>query len=89
MSKSSTTLQQIEELLTTKLTPELLEVIDDSHLHKNHPASKLHGGGHFTVRIKAEQLSTINNKVKQHQLIYQILSKLLQREIHALSIKVL
>ncbi len=77
----------LEEHLTSTLTPEFLEVIDESHLHAGHAGAKS-GASHFALKIRTEQLTGLS-KVQQHQKIYQIVGHLIPKEIHALRIEIL
>ena len=43
----------IRSRLEAAFTPDLLEIIDDSHLHAGHAGAREHGGGHFRVRIRS------------------------------------
>lgn len=78
-------MQQMELLLTQSLTPEYLQITDDSHLHAGHAGAKS-GKGHFTVIIESNLFDEISS-LKQQQLVYQALGEMMQTEIHALIIK--
>ena len=73
----------IEERLRTTLTPDSLEVIDDSAAHAGHAGAR--DGGHFTIRIVAAAFAG-KNPIQRHRLIYAALADLMHRDIHALSI---
>lgn len=79
-------IDEITQRLTENLSPEFLEVIDDSEDHLGHAGAAL-GAGHFTVRIKAESLAG-KNKVACHRAIYAPLNDLIPDEIHALCIEI-
>jgi len=77
-------IKAIKELLTTKLQPVQLDIVDESHLHAGHSG---HGGaGHFAVSITAE---AFNGKklIERHRMVYLAVDDLMKTEIHALSIK--
>jgi BolA protein len=76
----------IKTRLTKALSPDSLEIIDESHQHIGHPGAQS-GAGHFALKIKATALSG-QSRVKQHQVIYAELQDLIPDEIHALSIRV-
>ena len=78
-------IEQITLLLQQSLDPMVLEVIDDSHLHRGHVGAKS-GKGHFTVKITSQLFRGIR-KLQQHRLIYQALGEMMQTEIHALRIE--
>ncbi|PLW09393.1 hypothetical protein PCASD_22929 [Puccinia coronata f. sp. avenae] len=70
MSASSSTGKTIgpietsmREKLTAQLNPSVLDIANDSHLHRHHAAMKSIGGGsgetHFSVRVVSENLKTL------------------------------
>ena len=67
------------------LAPEHLEVVDDSSQHAGH-AGAAAGGGHYRLLIISEQFKGQPTQAR-HRMVYQALGNLMQREIHALSIK--
>jgi BolA family transcriptional regulator, general stress-responsive regulator len=82
----SETAALIKSKLIEALTPDSIEVIDDSHKHIGH-AGNTRQAGHFTLHIQAPALNELN-KVKAHQKIYAILDSLFPEKIHALSIQI-
>ena len=76
----------MRSMLTQALQPTLLEIIDESHLHRGH-AGAASGAGHFKLRISAEALNDLS-PVQSHRLIYQALDEMMGPDIHALSIEV-
>ncbi len=66
------------------LNPTHLVVEDQSHLHAGHPGAR-DGRGHFRVEIVAPAFSG-RNRLQRHRMVYDALDKLLQTDIHALSI---
>jgi BolA protein len=81
------TAELIKQKLNEALKPNLLEIIDDSAAHAGHAGAK-NGGGHYNVTIVAEIFDG-KTLVQRHQLIYQTLSDLMKKEIHALGINAL
>ena len=79
--------EKIKIRLGKALSPEKLEIADDSHLHKGH-AGAASGAGHYSVVIVSDKFSG-RNLVQRHQLVYQALSDMMPGEIHALSIRAL
>jgi BolA protein len=84
---SSPRIQQITHQLEQQLSPTQLEVIDDSALHVGHAGAK-DGAGHYTIRISSPSFKGLN-RVSQHRLVYDALSALIPKEIHALAIIIL
>ena len=76
---------RIKEKLVQYLTPEMVEISDDSHLHVGHAGAK-DGRGHFSVVIVSEKFRDLN-QVKRHRLVYDALGELMETDIHALAIK--
>ncbi len=77
--------QQIETRLAEALSPELLNVIDNSQAHAGH-AGVQNGGGHYHVKIVSNHFEG-QSMVKRHQLIYQALGEMMKVQIHALGIE--
>ncbi len=75
----------IRSKLQQALTPERLEITDDSHLHAGH-AGAAAGGGHFSVSITSSRFQG-HSTLERHRLVYQAVSDMMAGEIHALSIK--
>ena len=78
------TLERIEEQLAV-LTPDSVELIDDSEKHTGHAGAK-GGGGHFQLIIVSPQFEGKTTQAR-HRMIHAALGKMLGQEIHALSIK--
>ncbi len=76
----------IRETLTEAFQPSRLEIVDDSHLHAGHASAG--GAGHFTVTITAAAFSG-KNAVQRHRLVFAAMDKLMNTEVHALSIHAL
>lgn len=81
---SSDRIALIEQRLRAALSPELLEIRDDSAAHAGHAGAR--NGGHFTVRIVAAAF-TGKTLLQRHRLVNAALADLMHRDIHALSIK--
>ena len=80
---------RITAKLTAALTPESLEVIDDSAKHAGH---QFHPGGveprgetHFTVKVVSAAFAG-KNRVARHREINQLLAQELADNVHALAI---
>ena len=67
------------------LSPESVEIEDQSHLHAGH-AGAAGGGGHYEVTIVASCFEGLNT-LARHRLIYDAVGDLMKKEIHALSIQ--
>ena len=74
----------IRDCIDAAFAPTELEIVDESHLHVGHSG---HGGaGHFKVKIVSEKFSG-QAPLARHRMVYAALDKLMQTEIHALSIE--
>ena len=69
----------------SRLAPESLEVFDDSREHAGHAGAK-DGGGHYQLVIVSREFAG-KNAVARHRLIYDALSDLMPKRIHALAIR--
>jgi len=76
---------EIEQRLQP-LAPTLLEIQDDSELHRGHAGNT--GGGHFTLTVKSSLFSG-KSQIMRHRMVYQCLQELMPHRIHALSIQAL
>ncbi|MBI4189606.1 MAG: BolA family transcriptional regulator [Betaproteobacteria bacterium] len=77
------TLERIEQKLAV-LTPDSVELIDDSEQHAGHAGAK--GGGHFQLII-VSPLFNGKSTQERHRMIHAAVGDMLEREIHALTIK--
>ena len=73
--------QSIISKLTSLLAPELLEVLNESHMHSVPENSETH----FKVIAVSAAFDGLS-LVKRHQLIYQQLQSELQNGLHALAL---
>jgi len=67
------------------LAPDALEVFDDSRDHAGHAGAK-DGGGHYQLVIVSRQFAG-KNALARHRLVYEALSDLMPKQIHALAIR--
>jgi len=81
------TAQQLQQRLNDVLTPQSLEVIDESQQHNGHAGANGSGfGTHFRVRITSH-LFTGKTPVAQHRLVYDALQDFMDQGLHALAIE--
>jgi BolA family transcriptional regulator, general stress-responsive regulator len=80
----SATVERMREKLAA-LSPTQLDITDDSASHAGHAGAKS-GGGHFFLTIVSEEFVG-KLTLARHRMIYDALGDMMQREIHALSIK--
>jgi BolA protein len=77
----------IRAALSRELSPQQLEITDESHLHAGHAGAR-DGRGHFRVRVVADAFNGVS-KIKRHQLVYQAVGSLMETDIHALGVAAL
>jgi BolA protein len=77
------TQERIRERLA-HLSPERLEIEDESALHAGHAGAG--GGGHYRLTIVSAQFAD-KSPISRHRMIHELLGEMLQKEIHAISIK--
>ena len=75
--------EKIELKLSENLDIISLDIIDESYKHVNHAQSN---GGHFKVKIVSDDFKN-KSLIKRHRMIYNILNKMIKKEIHAISIE--
>ena len=80
----STRISMIKERLRNALSPQSIEVIDESAQHAGHAGAQS-GGGHYALTIVAQQFAG-QNLVQRHRMVYAALGDAMRQEIHALSI---
>lgn len=77
-------MERMRELMHAALSPESLDIRDDSALHAGHAGAR-DGAGHFSVTIVAAAFAG-QPMIKRHRLVYESVASMMPREIHALSI---
>jgi BolA protein len=83
------TAQLLQARLQERLSPHILEVLDESAQHAGHAGAGDAGlGTHFRVRI-ASSLFTGKPRVARHRLVYDALQEFIDQGVHALAIETL
>ncbi|WP_424192196.1 BolA family protein [Ampullimonas aquatilis] len=80
----STLATEIEQALTERFNPVVLELEDDSHKHAGHTGAS--EGSHFNLMLVAPAF-TGTSRMARHRMVYDALAKWVPGKIHALSIK--
>jgi len=87
MTLPTATAPLLQQRLQQVLSPQLLEVIDESHQHHGHAGANGSGfGTHFRVRITSH-LFTGKSPVARHRLVYDALQDFMDQGLHALAIE--
>jgi len=84
---NSPRIAEIRSRLEAAFSPDLLEIVDESHRHAGHAGAK-DGRGHFVVRIVSDRFEGVK-PLARHRLVYAALGTLMQTDIHALSVEAL
>jgi len=74
----------IERLLTDALSPDDVQVEDQSNLHVGHEGAK-EGKGHFEVTIVSDKFGGMS-RIARHRMVYDALGDFMGSDIHALRI---
>lgn len=75
----------IRAALEAALSPQSLEVQDDSHRHAGH-AGAADGRGHFSVDIVSQAFAGLS-PIARHRAVYAAVGTLMDTDIHALAIR--
>lgn len=75
----------IRKRLQDALAPQQLEIMDESHKHVGH-AGAASGGGHFDALIVSEAFVG-KRLLQRHRMVYAALGEMMNREIHAFSMR--
>jgi BolA protein len=78
------TLDTIKQRLAA-LSPESLEILDESGRHIGHEGAK-GGGGHYQLLLVSPRFRGVALPAR-HRMVYDALGSMMKQEIHALSIK--
>ena len=79
--------EEIERRLVAALTPDSIEVVDDSDDHSGHAGHSGAGESHFTVRIVAAAFAA-RSRIDRQRAVYAALGDLIAPDrVHALVIE--
>ncbi|HZX76447.1 BolA family protein [Lysobacter sp.] len=77
--------EAIRAALQATLSPQSLEIEDESHRHAGH-AGAADGRGHFRVDVVSDAFAGLS-PIARHRAIYAALGELMTTDIHALAIR--
>lgn len=78
---------RIQARLVETFTPAVCQLEDESALHAGH-AGAASGGSHYRLRIISIKFEK-QGRIQRHRLVYDCLSDMMHKEIHALAITAL
>ncbi|GAC1352266.1 MAG: BolA/IbaG family iron-sulfur metabolism protein [Polyangiales bacterium] len=84
---SMTLAQQIENTLKKSLSATMVEVIDESHLHRGHQGARA-GGSHFRVTVVSDAFVGVT-LLARHRMVNALFAEELKGAIHALALQTL
>lgn len=76
---------RIRQKLEQGLSPSVLEVTDESHLHAGHAGARDGGETHYRVEVVSDDFIG-KTRVAQQRLVYGLLSEELKERVHALAL---
>lgn len=77
---------EIRRKLQETFSPDLLEVVNDSHRHAGHAGSPGTGDSHFNVAMVSSVFEGLN-RVDRQRRVYECLADELKGPVHALALK--
>ncbi|WOI52492.1 BolA family protein [Parvularcula sp. LCG005] len=80
--------QRIREKLEQGLSPQSVEIVDQSHLHAGHSGAPDGGESHFRVRIVSAAFDGLS-RVDRQRRVNELLADELAGPVHALSLQTL
>ena len=80
--------QSIKEKLAEAFKPEVLEVVNQSHLHAGHAGSSGTGESHFAVKVVSSAFAG-KSRLERHRMVNDVLAEELSDNIHALALSAL
>jgi BolA protein len=83
---TGSTADRITRKLTEAFSPDSLQVVDESHLHKGHAGHRPGGESHFRVKIAAAAFQG-KSRVDTHRMVYDALAGEIAAGVHALAIE--
>ena len=72
--------------LNSSLSPNRLELTDDSEQHRGHGGYNPEGESHFSLRIESAAFAG-KSRVERQRMVYAALGDLMRERVHALSIR--
>ncbi len=78
--------ETMRKKLEAALSPERLEIVDDSESHRGHGGYREGGESHFNMEIIAEAF-TGASRVARQRMVFDVLGEELAGPVHALSLR--
>ena len=78
---------KIEAALRAEFTPQVLDVVNESHMHAGHAGDDGTGETHYAVRIQSAAFEGLS-RIARHRAVHAAIGKDLMVQIHALSLDI-
>ncbi len=78
----------MRQKLEASLSPERLEIVDDSESHRGHGGYREGGESHFNMEIVSQAFSGVS-RVGRQRMVFEVLKDELAGPVHALSLRCL
>jgi len=78
--------ERIVTRLTAGLSPETLDILDESDRHAGHAGARAGGETHYRVRIVSDRFAGLS-RVARHRLVYGLLPAEFADGLHALALE--
>lgn len=79
--------EKIRSKLEEAFAPDLLDIVDESEMHRGHAGFQEGGESHFRIEIRADAFASMS-RIEQHRAIHTALGADILQAIHALSLKI-
>ncbi|MBY0462504.1 MAG: BolA family transcriptional regulator [Alphaproteobacteria bacterium] len=82
--------KQLEDRIQKHLSPSLLEIKNESEMHRGHKdgPKEENAESHFRIKIVSNKFTGLS-RLERHRLVHDILNDLLKNHIHALALTLL
>jgi BolA protein len=79
--------EEIQNKLEVAFEPDVLEIVDESELHRGHAGYQEGGQSHFRVTIGSPVFAKMS-RIERHRAVHNALGKELVGRIHALALTI-
>ena len=77
--------EEMRQLLQDAFSPEELEIVDESEMHRGHAGYQEGGQSHFRIKMVSQNLSGLS-RLQKHRAVHEALGADLISRIHALAL---
>lgn len=80
--------ERIRSAISNGLTPDRLEITDESHLHAGHAGAQPGGETHYNVTVVSSGFEGVSRVARQRR-VYAVLEAEFETGLHALTVRAL